>query len=84
MPFCKVCNRYYGSEKARRSHAKHELNRINEKSKIELMKNLKKTIESAIIVEIKTVIETHIPIHEEPQKKRKNNLACKALRNLGR
>ena len=83
MPFCIICNRYYGSEKARRRHAKCS-KIINEKSKMVVIKNMEKTIEPSHIIGLEPGIETHIPIHEEPQEKKKINLACKTLRNLHR
>lgn len=40
--------------------------------------------ESSPILGIEPIILTHIPIHEEPQEKKKPDLACKTLRNLHR
>lgn len=38
--------------------------------------------ETSQILGVEPMKITYIPIHEEPQEKKKSNLACKALRNL--
>jgi hypothetical protein len=72
------------------------LTRINKNKRIEreiikkeiikgqLERYMKKTIDPSHIVGFKPIKPTHIPIHEEPQEKRKSSSVCKTLRNLHR
>ncbi|MDO8725463.1 MAG: hypothetical protein Q7J35_05300 [Candidatus Methanoperedens sp.] len=87
MPICIICNREFITEKALNQHAKDKKDEKHTHYRTQKRKDLLKTLaplEKFSSVGIEPINITHIPIHDEPEEKRKSNLACKALRNLNR
>lgn len=88
MPSCIVCNKNFKTKEALKQHTTDKKDEKHTQYRLQNRKDLLKTflapLEKFHVVGLEPVIETHIPIHDEPEEKKKPNLACKALRNLNR
>lgn len=87
MSKCQICNREFKTNESLDQHVTDKKDDKHTQYRLECRKNYLNTLGSLDkfrTIGLTQITETHIPIHEKPPEKRKQNLVCNAVRNSHR